>query len=69
MDSTDKFWAVFWSCVTVVLVTVIISATLTARNNNQTMLEMVKAGGDPLEVSCAVEGHSARNCEILMSKK
>lgn len=69
MDSDNKFWAVFWSCVTVFLVTVIISVTLIERNNNQTMLEMVKAGRDPLEVSCAVEGNSTRNCEILMSKK
>jgi hypothetical protein len=69
MDSENKFWAVFWCCVTVFLVAVIVSVTIISWHNNKIMLEMVKAGGDPLEVSCAVEGGKSRDCAILMGKK
>lgn len=72
MDSIDKFWAIVWALLTVGVVGLTISYIICNEKDNQTMLDMVKAGASPLEAHCAVIGSGNSNdfdCNILMSGK
>ncbi len=72
MNGNEKLLAVFWVAVGVFLISLSIGCTITALDNNKTMVEMVKAGANPLEAGCAVEGSNETgsiDCNILMSKK
>lgn len=71
MTQEGKFYAVVWTLAAIVVVATVCCCTLTSIHNNNTMLEMVKAGANPLEVRCAVIGSSNNNevdCNIIMSK-
>ena len=72
MDSTDKFWVIVWSLATVVALGLTISYIICNETDNQTMLNMVKAGANPLDARCAVIGNGGSDsfsCNILLSKK
>ncbi|WP_323016395.1 hypothetical protein [Castellaniella sp.] len=54
MDHEEKFWVSLWSLVAVVAVTLILGLLLYNADKNQKIADMVKAGADPIIVSCAM---------------
>jgi len=72
MTQEGKFYAVVWTLAAIVVVVTVCCCSVTSIHNNDTMLEMVKAGANPLEARCAVEGSgnsSTVDCNIIMSKQ
>lgn len=71
MNEEGKFYAVVWTLAAIVIVVTLICCTVKGLHNNTTLLEMVKAGANPLEAKCAVKGsgNGGDDCNILMSKK
>ena len=54
MDKDGKFWVSVWAIVGLTLTSVVAIGCLSAVHTKDTMLDMVKAGGDVLESSCAM---------------
>lgn len=72
MNQEGKFYAVVWTLAAIVFLGFTGSYIICNSKDNDTMLEMVKVGANPLEASCAVLGNhssSSIDCNILMAKK
>ena len=72
MDESGKFYAVVWGLVALVLLGFTVSYAVCNAKDNDTMLNMVKAGANPLDARCAVLGNgnsAAFDCNLVMVRK
>jgi len=60
MDSSEKFWSIFWALVAVVICFVALSiascSEQVSKNETEVIMKAIAAGVDPIKARCAAKG-------------
>ncbi len=65
----DELWVLFLKCVTAVLISLMLVIGGCVTKRDMLIVDMVKAGADPLAAQCAIASTSNYTCLIISAKK
>lgn len=60
----NKFWFSLWTVISLAVVAIIITALTACYHSEKHIVELVKAGANPIEARCAIGTVSRTLCEM-----
>lgn len=69
MNSTDRLFLGFWMCITIALVTLMVSLTMYNSRRDALVRLGIEQGKDPLVVGCSYGTVNPQVCQMLSRSK
>ena len=70
MDSEGKFWAVIWTLVTIIALSIVFGCVSYWKHHNEMVAQLVSEGVNPVAVKCALQDDYGTHpvCLVLAAK-